>query len=75
MCIIHRNGLCITRGMQSEREVSHLESRCYNKSDPGPKPIASPNLDECKPLLVSFEPLLYDLLLFAHLLLSTKYTP
>jgi hypothetical protein len=38
--------------------MSHLESRCYNKSNLGPKAIVSPNLDESKSFLVCFEALL-----------------
>jgi hypothetical protein len=72
---LRSNGWHITRGTQPERRVLCLESCCYNKSDPGPKPIASPNLDEHKPLLVCFESLLCDLLLLVYLPLSTKNTP
>jgi hypothetical protein len=35
------NGRCITRGTQPKRTVLRLESRCYNKSHPGPKLSAS----------------------------------
>jgi hypothetical protein len=69
------NGWRITRGTQPKRRVLCLESYCYNMSDPDPKPIASPNLDELKPLLVHFESLLYDLLFLAYLPLSIMYTP
>jgi hypothetical protein len=44
MYIIRRNGWRITRGTQPERRMLHLESRCYNKSDPGPKALASQTL-------------------------------
>jgi hypothetical protein len=56
--IIHWNVCHITRGTQPKRRMSHLESHCYNKSDPGPKALASPNLNERKSFLVSFEALL-----------------
>jgi hypothetical protein len=36
--------------------MSHLESRCYNKSDLGPKALASPNLDMRKPFVVVLKP-------------------
>jgi hypothetical protein len=49
LCIICQNGWSITRGTQLERRVLCLESRCYDKSYPGPKPITSPRFDECKP--------------------------
>jgi hypothetical protein len=55
ICIIHQNGWRITRGMQPEGKMSHLESYCYNESDPGPKALASLNLDERKSFLVCFE--------------------
>jgi hypothetical protein len=38
--------------------MTHLESRCYNKSDYGHKALASPNLDEHKSFLVCFKSLL-----------------
>jgi hypothetical protein len=38
--------------------MSHLESCCYNESDPSPKALTSPNLDERKSFLVCFEALL-----------------
>jgi hypothetical protein len=41
LCIIHQNGWCITRGTQMERKLLCLESRCYNKSHPGPKLMTS----------------------------------
>jgi hypothetical protein len=54
MCIIRQNGWHITRGTQSERRVLHLESRCYNKSHPGPKLMTSLRLMiESLSLLVS----------------------
>jgi hypothetical protein len=31
MCIIHRNGWCISQDTQLERRVLRLESHCYNK--------------------------------------------
>jgi hypothetical protein len=58
LCIIHQNGWSITRDMQPKRRMLHLESHCYNKSDPGPKAIIFPNLDERKSFLICFETLL-----------------
>jgi hypothetical protein len=52
------NGWHITRGTQPERRLSHLESHCYNKLDPGPKTPASLNLDEHKSFLVCSKPYL-----------------
>jgi hypothetical protein len=58
MYTIRWNGWHITRGTQPERRLSHLESHCYNKLDPGPKTPASPNLDERKSFLVCSKPYL-----------------
>jgi hypothetical protein len=73
MCIIRRNGWCITRGTQSKRRMSHMESRYYNESDPGPKALASPNLDERKSFLACSKSLVDLVLVYRSL--PTKYTP
>jgi hypothetical protein len=54
LCIICRNGWCITQGMQPKRRVPSLESHCYNKSYPGPKLTTSLRLMiKCFSLFVS----------------------
>jgi hypothetical protein len=58
MYIIHQNRWRITQGTQPERRISHLESRRYNKSDPGPKALASLKLDERKSFLICLKALL-----------------
>jgi hypothetical protein len=42
---------------ETEKRMSHLESRCYNESGLGPKALASPNLDERKSFLICFNSL------------------
>jgi hypothetical protein len=68
MCNIHRNEWRITRGMQPERRVLHLESRCYNESHPGPKLTTS-----LSRFLVCFKSLLDLVLAFGSL--PNKCTP
>jgi hypothetical protein len=58
MHTIHQNWWHITRGTQSERRVLCLESRCYNKSCPGPMLSTSPRLDDQKIFLIGLKFLL-----------------